>query len=65
VTLDGWWIESWNGRANHGMCGSVCEHILTGLSPGPNEPDFGHARLRYLEALDAAPAPPLAQTSPV
>ena len=50
VTLDGWWVESWNRRANHGRCGSACEHEFTAF-PGLDESAFGQAHLRYLEAL--------------
>lgn len=51
VTLDGWWIESCPGRANHGACGSVCEHTLTGFDLGPDGSGFAQAQLQYLEAL--------------
>jgi hypothetical protein len=51
VTIDGWWIESCGRRANHGSCGSACEHTFTAFDPASNESGFAEAQLRYLRSL--------------
>lgn len=51
LTLDGWWIEWCGARANHGACGSACEHSFTDIDLSQDGSGFGRAHLRYLEAL--------------
>lgn len=50
LTLDGWWIET-DGTANHGTCGSGCDHAPTEYNRARRNSNFRTGMLRYLEAL--------------
>lgn len=50
VTLDGWWIEM-DGTANHGTCGSDCEHRPDAFNHARRNTSIAQGKARYLEDL--------------
>jgi hypothetical protein len=50
LTLDGWWIEL-DGAANHGPCGSGCDHRPTAFDEARRNHGIRTGIVRYLEAL--------------